>query len=64
MIQVIDENNNETKTGCLIRKCWDCDIILSYEDEDIKCDYETTPLGTIHWKYIVCPKCKNEIQWM
>ena len=44
-------------------RCPYCKSLVKYDKTDLKSDYEHTAFGTIHWTYIKCPKCKNQIQF-
>lgn len=44
-------------------QCSCCKSVIQYEQSDMKADYEFTGCGTVHWTYIIYPKCKNEIQF-
>ena len=43
--------------------CPYCKSLIKYEQKDKKGDYEFTAFGTVHWEYIICPKCNREIQF-
>lgn len=46
-----------------VAECPHCHTLVKYDREDLKGGYEFTGSGTIHWTYIECPKCKNQIQF-
>lgn len=56
---IFDPNN---KTNDMVQ-CSCCKSVIQYEQSDMKADYEFTGCGTVHWTYIICPKCKHEIQF-
>lgn len=56
MVEIYKEPEN-------IAECPYCHTKVTYDKSDLKGDYEFTGCGTVHWTYIDCPKCKNQIQF-
>ena len=56
MVEIYKELEN-------IAECPYCHTKVTYDKSDLKGDYEFTGFGTVHWTYIDCPKCKNQIQF-
>lgn len=46
-----------------IKQCNYCKSYVQYDDSDLKGDYEFTGWGTVHWQYVTCPHCKQQIQF-
>lgn len=46
-----------------VAECPHCHTLVEYTKEDIRGDHEFTAFGTVHWTYVECPKCKNQIQF-
>lgn len=42
-------------------QCGRCGSYVKRDSEDIKGEYETSPMGVYRWTYIECPMCKNKI---
>lgn len=57
MVNVVDLNDFN------IKQCKYCGSFVKYDKTDKKSDYECGPWGTEHWEYIICPKCKQQIQF-
>lgn len=55
MARVIDEQTPN------IAKCRYCGKLIEYSQSDKKSDYDYTPFGTVHYEYIICPNCKQQI---
>ena len=46
-----------------IAQCKYCNKLIEYSKSDMKSGHDVSTFGSISYRYIICPNCKQEIQF-
>ena len=57
MARIIEETKGS------IAQCKYCNKLIEYSKSDMKSGHDVSTFGSISYRYIICPNCKQEIQF-